>query len=64
MKKNNKFVNFYTSNNNRVAYSKLEIVKTDEKLPLYYKSMKYTVRPLFFAVGWLVKKKILSKTEV
>ena len=35
-----------------------------EKLPLYYKSMKYTVRPLFFAVGWLVKKKILSKTEV
>jgi hypothetical protein len=35
-----------------------------QKLPLYYRSMKYTVRPLFFAVGWLVKKKILSKVKV
>jgi hypothetical protein len=25
---------------------------------------KFTIRPLFFAVGWLVKKKILSKKEV
>jgi hypothetical protein len=35
-----------------------------QKLPLYYRSMKYTVRPLFFAVGWLVKKKILSKVKI
>ena len=35
-----------------------------QKLPLYYRLMKYTVRPLFFAVGWLVKKKILSKVKV
>ena len=35
-----------------------------EKLPPYWKPMIYTVRPLFFAIGWLVKKKILSKTEV
>jgi hypothetical protein len=35
-----------------------------QKLPLWYKVSRYTVRPVFFAVGWLVKKKILSKTEV
>ena len=35
-----------------------------QKLPLYYRSMKYTVRPLLFAVGWLVKKNLLSKTEI
>ena len=35
-----------------------------KKLPLYYKPLKYTIRPLFFAVGWLVKKKILSKTDL
>jgi len=35
-----------------------------QKLPLWYKVSRYTVRPVFFAVGWLVKKKILSKTEI
>ena len=35
-----------------------------QKLPLYFYCMKYTIRPLFFAVGWLVKKKILSKSEI
>ena len=35
-----------------------------QKLPLYYRSMKYTVRPLLFAVGWLVKKNLLSKTQI
>ena len=35
-----------------------------QKLPSWYKILKYTIRPLYFVVGWLVKKKILSKTEV
>ena len=35
-----------------------------QKLPLWYKVSKSTMRPLFFAVGWLVKKKILSKTDI
>ena len=35
-----------------------------QKLPLYYRSMKYTVRPLLFAVGWLVKKNLLSRTQI
>jgi hypothetical protein len=35
-----------------------------QKTGIEYKLFKYAVRPLFFVVGWLVKKKILSKTEV
>jgi len=35
-----------------------------EKLPLYYKLGKHIVRPLLFTVGWLVKKKILTKTDI
>ena len=34
------------------------------KTPLWYKLTKVTTRPMFFVVGWLVKKKILSKTEI
>jgi len=34
-----------------------------QKLPLHYKISKAAIRPMVFAVGWLVKKKILSKVR-
>jgi hypothetical protein len=35
-----------------------------QKTDIEYRVFKYAIRPIFFAVGWLVKKKILSKTDI
>ena len=35
-----------------------------QKLPLYYKISKSVGRPIFFVVGWLIKKNFISKSEM
>jgi len=45
MKKNNKFINFYTEENNRVAYSKLEKINMVDENPVYVN--KLTIMPKY-----------------